>query len=114
MRKLVTLCKRYKTFSSFKAYGKRGRHIAFRKRRETYRLLKVREKCVFGRRWKKCGLWKERGKVWSLESAGKNVVFGKRGKKCGLWKAREKCSVRKAQGGMEYLGNARKHMRPVI
>ena len=49
-----------------------------------------------------------------LESAGKSVVFGKRGRKCGLWKAREKCSVRKAQGGMEYLGNARKHMRPVI
>ena len=38
---------------------------------ETYRLLKVREKCVFGKRWKKCGLWKGREKMWSLESAGK-------------------------------------------
>ena len=35
---------------------------------------------MFGKRWKKCGLWKERGKVWSLERAGKSVVFGKRGK----------------------------------
>ena len=52
----------------FFAYGKRRRRIAFWKRRETYRLLKVREKCVFGKRWKKCGLWKERGKVWSLDS----------------------------------------------
>ena len=78
---------------------------------------------VFGKRGEKGGLWKAREKVWSLERAGKSVVFGKRGKsvvfgkrgkKCGLWKAREKCSVRKAQGGMEYLGNARKHMRPVI
>ena len=80
MRKLVTVCKRYKTFSSFKAYGKRGRHIAFRKRRETYPLLKVRESVclesagksvVFGKSGEKCGLWKAREKVWSLESAGK-------------------------------------------